>query len=147
MHLKSIWTDPRIETVELTWLTPSSVHGDNRHKTKILPTLLTQGLFYPLLCIKFTPGQWQQRVVQGTNKTSASRLPKPRINADGLVWVVKMGCNRYQAALEQNYTQIDCIFFNHTDDCVKMARWFEQCDPLHNTNCEPYSGKFNYIQL
>ena len=145
MNLKSIWTDPRIISVDLNKLTPSTVHGDDRHQTKILPTLLTQGLFYPLLCTKFTLSDWNTRVVNGTNKLSASRLPEPVINSDGLIWVVKMGCNRYRAAAELGYSQIDCMFFNNTDDCVKWARWFEQCDPLHHTNCEPYAGKFNYI--
>jgi hypothetical protein len=146
MHLKSNWTDTRIIPVELNKLTPSSVHGDGRHLTKVIPTLQTQGLYYPLLCIKFTESEWIKRVVKGTNKISASRLPEPMINSDGLIWVIKMGCNRYQAALELGYQSIDCIFFMNTDDCVKLDRWYTQCDPLHNTNCEPYAGKFNYIQ-
>ena len=146
MHLKSLWTDSRIQPVELDKLTPSSVHGDGRHQTKVIPTLKTQGLYYPLSCIKFTQSEWINRVVHGTNKISASRLPEPTFNSDGLIWVVKMGCNRYQAALELGYTSIDCIFFNNTDDCVKIDRWYTQCDPLHHINCEPYTGKFNYIQ-
>jgi len=145
MHLQSLWRDERITILDLDCLTPSTVHGDLRHRTKVMPTLKSQGLHYPLLCTKFTPNEYQIRVVQGTNKQSASRLLPARINSDGLIWVVKMGCNRYQAALELGYTQIDCIFFDNTDDCVKMARWFEQCNPLFNTSCEPYQGKFNYI--
>lgn len=148
MHLKSLWRDDRIIEVPIVKLSPTTVHANNRHQTKTSPTISSEGLCYPLCCVRFTAMEWVRRVVYGTNADSASRLYPPVINEDNFIWAVKMGCNRWHSARELGYTSIDCIFFNHTDDAVKMARWYEECDPLHTQGTDkfrPYAGLFSYI--
>ncbi len=143
MHLSSIWRDPRITAVPLSCLSPTTVHADYKHRTTVLPQIVNHGLWYPLNCVKFSQDHWQRRVIYGLPPASALRLPKPVINEDGFIWAIKMGCNRYQAARELGYHSIDCIFFDHTDDAVKVARWHQQCDPLHNPE-SVYMGVFDY---
>ena len=148
MHLASKWRDERIVEVDLNKLSPTTVHANFKHRNKTTPIIKAEGLFYPLCCVRFTAMEWVRRVVYGTNKDSASRLYPPIINDDNFVWAIKMGCNRWHSAKELGYTSIDCIFFKHTDDAVKMARWYDQCDPLHTQGTDkfrPYQGVFSYI--
>ena len=148
MHLKSLWRDPNIVEIDLDKLSPTTVHANFKHRIKTTPLIEQHGLYYPICCVKFTAMEWVRRVVYGTNADSASRLRPPVINKDNFVWAIKMGCNRWHSAKELGYTSIDCIFFKNTDDAVKMARWYEQCDPLHTQGTDKfraYAGLFNYI--
>ena len=148
MHLKSIWRDPKIIAVDLDKLSPVTIHENYRHRTKTTPSMQQYGLFYPLACVKFTSMEWVRRVVYGTNKEHAARLYLPVVNEDKFIWAVKVGCNRWHSAKELGYTSIDCIFFQHTDDAVKMSRWYDQCDPLHTQGTDkfrPYAGLYDYI--
>jgi hypothetical protein len=144
MELHSIYRDNRIVHIELSKLSPMDLHRDQRFKIKVVPTMQTQGLHYPLSCVKFTPAQWDRQM---RNHNEAHRLyQRPGIvNDDGVVWAVKMGCNRFEAAEYLGYTSIDVIFFQHTDTAVQWARWFEQCDPVNKPGCEEFSAKWDYI--
>lgn len=148
MHLKSKWRDDRIIEVDLNKLSPTSVYADHLHRTLVSPTMQIDGLYYPLCCVKFTAMEWVRRVVYGTNQDEGQRLYPPVVNEDNFIWAIKMGCNRWHSAKEFGYTSIDCIFFDNTDDAVKMARWHQQCDPLHTQGTDkfrPYAGLYDYI--
>lgn len=141
-HLPSVWRDSRICAVELELLSPTTVHADYKHRSHILPSIVEMGLQYPLCCVKLTPEEWYKRIHRPLNKISLSRLTPPKV-INGVIWAIKMGCNRYQAARELGYVSIDCIFFDTVDDAVKMARWHQQCDPLNHPSLI-YRGLYDY---
>ena len=91
MELRSIYRDNRIVHIELSKLSPMDLHRDQRYLTKVVPTMQTQGLLYPLSCVKFTPAQWDRQM---RNHNEAHRLYQRQgiVNDDGFVWAVKMGC-------------------------------------------------------
>jgi hypothetical protein len=143
MHLRSVWRSPDIKPVLLSKLTPTTVHADSKHRLTTTPHIQWWGLKYPLCCVRMTESEWYRRIVHPLNSDARTRLPKPLINPDGYIWAIKMGCNRYQSAIDLRYKSIDVLFFLHTDDAIKMARWHQQCDPLNNPHL-PYLGLFKY---
>lgn len=140
--LKSIWRDPRIEKFSLDTLTPMDTHGDHRWKTRDLPSISLNGLWYPILLYKVTPEWWYQKYLKWRPKTYYDITPK--VNQDGMIWAIKMGSNRYFCAKHLCYKAIDGIMFDNSDDCVKMGAWFRECDPLNKENHIVYQGKFSY---
>jgi hypothetical protein len=144
MILHSAWRWPEPEPVQLDQLTPSVVHENSRHRHKTTPSIQTESLWYPICCVKITLEYWEQYILGNYTDYYKKNLLPARVNSDNLVWMIKVGCNRYFSALELGYTEIDSVFFTDPSDAVRMARWYQQCDPVHNPHCEPYSGKFDY---
>ena len=137
MNCQSIYRDSRIQTVPLSKLSPMTLHKDGREQWKTLPTMKEQGMWYPIHVCKVDERLWVAQAISGISR-------KPIINEDGMIWGVKMGCNRFVTAEMLNYTTIDCIIHPTLDLCVQWARYFQHVDPLHNDNPEPFEGKFTY---
>jgi hypothetical protein len=146
MILHSAWRWPEPLPVALEKLTPSVVHENFRHRQKTTPSITSQGLWYPVCCVKITRDYWERFVVGNyTDVYKKHLLPAVVNQEDNQVWMIKVGCNRFFSARELGYSAIDCVFFSDPSDAVRMARWYQQCDPVNNQNCQPYSGKFDYI--
>lgn len=143
--LHSKWKDPRIQSIPLTLLTPMDIHSDNRYLTRDLPRIKSQGLWYPLLVYKVNPNWWNNIFVK--HRPAKCLWQDPVVNSDGYIWAVKMGSNRYQCARDLNYDAVDVIICNDANECVKIGKWFAQCDPLNNTNSLPYMDLFDYEHL
>ena len=141
-HLESKYRDPRIEAFELSKLTPMDLHNDARWQTRDLPSILSNGLYYPLMLYKVDPAWWHGPFTRWRPKDQ--EYVDPIVNEDGMIWAIKMGSNRYQCAAYLGYTSIDAIMFNNSNDCVKLAVWFRECDPLNNSNAPTYTGAFGY---
>lgn len=141
-HLASKWRDPRIQAYDLQKLNPMCLHEDRRYLTRDVPRIERDGLWYPILLYKVTPQWWTEKFAPWPY--SGCNLLPPVINQDGMIWAVKMGSNRWEAAVHLGYETIDAIMFDHSDDCVKLGVWFRDCDPLHNANCPPYTGAWEY---
>lgn len=142
MHLKSKWRDPRIRRYKLSKLTPMDLHDDERWLTRDLPNIEKNGLWYPIMLYRVHPSWWETHYSKWRSKNCF--INEPIINADGYIWAVKMGCNRYQCAVHLGYNTIDAIMFDNSDDCVKLAVWHRECDPLNNKNAPPYTGAYGY---
>lgn len=145
MHLQSKWRDPRIKPFLLSKLTPMDLHNDERWLTRDLPRIERNGLWYPIMLYKVTPDWWNTKFVSWRPK--GCYYIDPIVNEDEMIWAIKMGSNRYQCAQHLGYESIDAIMFDHSDDCVKLAVWHRDCDPLNNTNAQPYQGLFQYDNL
>jgi hypothetical protein len=39
------------------------------------------------------------------------------------------------------------IICKDANECVKIGKWFAQCDPLNNKNSLPYLGLYDYEHL
>lgn len=143
--LHSRWRDERIVSLELKFLTPMDLHLDNRYLTRDLPKIQMQGLWYPILVYRADPQWWNNVFVK--HRSKQCRYNTPIVNNDGTVWAIKMGSNRYQCAKHLKYDAIDSIICNSANECVKIGKWFAQCDPLNNTNSLPYMGLFDYEHL
>lgn len=141
-HLPATWEDPRKEPYLLNKLTPMDIHADDRYLTRDLPRIKEHGLWYPILVYRIDPNWWHGPYSKWRPKHLFH--PDPVVNEDGYIWGVKMGSNRYQCATHMNYDSIDAIMCEDADECVKIGRWFAQCDPLHNPNAPPYMGLFDY---
>ena len=131
-----------MRSFELSKLTPMDLHSDERWKTRDLTSIRDNGMYYPIMLYKVTLDWW--------NNTFAGWRPKmqeyvdPRVNDDSMIWAIKMGSNRYQCAVYLGYDSIDSIMFDNPNDCVKLAVWFRECDPLNNKDAPPYTGAFGY---
>jgi hypothetical protein len=145
MHLTSLYRDPRIQEFALSKLTPMDLHLDERWKTRDLPRVAEQGLWYPIMLYKVTPDWWHGPFSRW--RPRGCYYVDPVVNEDGMIWAIKMGSNRYQCACHLGYTSIDAIMFDHSDDCVKLGAWFRDCDPLNNSNARPYQGLYAYDDL
>lgn len=55
-----------------------------------------------------------------------------------------MGSNRYQCARDLGYDAVDVIICENSDECVKLGKWYAQCDPLNNIDAVEYLGVFDY---
>ena len=141
-HLSSKYRDTRINPYELDKLTPMDLHSDERWQTRDLPSIQTNGLWYPLMLYKITPEWWNGAFTKWRNKHN--RYADPIINEDGMIWAIKVGSNRYQCAVYLGYKTIDAIMFDNSDDCAKLGIWFRDCDPLNNSNAPAYTGAFGY---
>jgi hypothetical protein len=127
LHCK--WNDDRINSVRLNKLTPMDLHRDNRYLTRDLPRIKEDGLWYPLLVYKADPDWWNNTWVK--HRSSRCTYIDPRIASDGFIWAIKMGSNRYQSAVHLGYDAIDIILCNDANECVKLGKWFAQCNPLY----------------
>lgn len=143
--LHSIWRDTRIIAAQLSVLTPMDLHNDNRYLTRDLPAIRKHGLWYPLLVYTTTLDWWNNKFSK--HRSAQCFYIDPMVNSDGYIWAVKMGSNRYQSARDLGYTAIDIIMCDNADECVKLGKWFAQCDPLNNINSLPYLGLFDYEHL
>lgn len=143
--LYSKWRDSRITVVELNNLTPMDLHLDDRYLTRDLLSIQTDGLWYPLLVYQVDPTWWHSKWTK--HRSADCRYVDPVINADGTIWAVKMGSNRYQCAVALNYSAVEVIICNDANECVKMGKWFAQCDPLNNKYSLPYMDLFDYEHL
>lgn len=140
--LHSKWRDPRIEICRLDLLTPMDVHGDDRYLTRDLPRIRSQGLWYPLLVYSVTEHWWHNKYLSWRPKSLKPVIPT--VDRDGKILAVKMGSNRYQCARDLGYEAVDIIVCNSSDECVKLGKWYAQCDPLNNINPIEYQGLFDY---
>jgi hypothetical protein len=118
------------------------LHKDERWKTRDLPKIKEHGLWYPIMLYKISPYWWHNTYSRWRPK--ACEHARPVINEDGMIWAIKMGSNRYQCAVYLGYDTIDAIMFNNSDDCVKLAVWHRECDPLNNKDAPVYSGAYGY---
>ena len=143
--LHSIWRDNRIVVVELSRLTPMDLHLDNRYLARDLPRIQQQGLWYPLLVYRADTLWWNTVWIK--HRSAQCRYVDPTINDDGTIWAVKMGSNRYQSAVHLGYNAIDVIICSDANECVKIGKWFAQCDPLNNKQSLPYLGLYDYEHL
>jgi hypothetical protein len=141
-HLQAKYRDPRIQSYELAKLTPMDLHSDERWKTRDLPSIQLNGLWYPIMLYKVPLDWWNGAFTKWRPKTN--RYIDPIVNEDNMIWAIKMGSNRYQCAVHLGYDKIDAIMFNNVNDCVKLAVWFRECDPLNNNNAPPYTGAYGY---
>ena len=141
-HLQSKYQDPRIKSFELSKLTPMDLHNDARWLSRDLPSIISNGLYYPLMLYKVDPLWWHGPFTRWRPKDQ--KYVDPLVNEDGMIWAVKMGSNRYQCAVYLGYNSIDAIMFDNSDDCVKLAVWFRECDPLNNKDAPAYSGAYEY---
>lgn len=142
MHLQSQWRDPRIQPYALSKLTPMDLHRDQRWKTRDLPRIEEYGLWYPIMLYKITLDWWNGPFTKWRPKDCD--YVDPVVNEDNMIWAIKMGSNRYQCAKYLGYNSIDAIMFDTSDDCVKLAVWYRECDPLNNKQCTAYTGAFEY---
>ena len=143
--LHSKWKDNRIFSVELNKLTPMDLHLDDRYITRDLPRIKRDGLWYPLLVYRVDVDWWNNKFYY--HRSKQCRYVDPIVNKDGAIWAIKMGSNRYQCAMHLGYSAIDIILCNSANECVKIGKWFAQCDPLNNTNSLPYMGLYDYEHL
>lgn len=143
LHCK--WKDSRITTVDLNRLTPMDLHLDNRYLTRDLPNIKRNGLWYPLLVYRADPIWWNNTWVK--HRSAQCRYVDPIVNSDGTIWAVKMGSNRYQTAVHLGYNAVDVIVCDNADECVKIGKWFAQCNPLNNNSTLPYMGLYDYEHL
>ena len=143
--LHSIWRDHRIQSAELTKLTPMDLHLDDRYLHRDLPRIQQHGLWYPLLVYRADPVWWNTVWVK--HRSAQCRYTTPVINSDNTIWAVKMGSNRYQTAVHLGYDAVDVITCKDADECVKIGKWFAQCDPLNNPSSLPYLGLYDYEHL
>lgn len=139
------WKDTRISIISLEQLTPMDLHNDDRYLTRDLPSIQKHGLWYPILVYRADPRWWNEKWVR--HRSAQCRYVDPCINDDGFIWAIKMGSNRYQSALYLGYDAMSVIMCNDANECVKIGKWFAQCDPLNNTNSLPYMGLYDYEHL
>lgn len=145
MNLKAKYRDKRIRRYKLSTLTPMGLNRDERWRTRDLPSIVEHGLWYPIMIYCVTPKWWNNSFSKW--RSDECIYQDPVVNKDGLIWAIKMGSNRYQCAKHLGYTSIDGIMFYNSDECVKLAAWFRDCDPLNNKNPRPYQGLFSYDDL
>lgn len=141
-NLSSKWRDSRIVPYKLDKLTPMDLHRDQRWRTRDLPSIEEHGLWYPIMLYKVTPDWWYEKFIM--YPSTSVYYVDPVINEDNMIWAVKMGSNRYQCAVHLGYDTIDAIMFDNPNDCVKLAVWYRECNPLNNSNAQEYKGTFTY---
>jgi hypothetical protein len=140
--LRAQWQDSRKKIYPLHQLTPMDPHADNRHLIRDVPSIEAHGLWYPILIYCVDLHWWNTKYQIWRPKTLLSQ--DPVINSDGSIWAVKMGSNRLRAAAELGYDSIEGIMCKNSDECVKLGRWYAQCDPLNKTDTPEYLGIFDY---
>ena len=140
-HLSSRFRDPRIRAFTLRKLTPIYLQPDDRYLWRDLPSIRDRGLDYPILLYKTDPRWWAEKYDAWVHPHV--KHSTPIIADDGLVWTIKAGTNRYQAAVDLGYDTIDGIMCDHSDECAKLTMWFKECDPLRNPD-RPYTGAWSY---
>lgn len=141
-HLKSQWRDPRIQPYKISQLTPMDLHKDNRWKTRDLPSIQNNGLWYPIMLYPVTLDWWNNSFVRW--RPINCFYEDPIVNNDNMIWAIKMGSNRFQCARYLGYEFIDAIMFDNPTDCVKLSVWHRECDPLNNLYAVDYQGTFEY---
>jgi hypothetical protein len=140
-HLTSTWRDTRIKQFDLSQLTPIYLQPDDRYLWRDLPSIRDRGMDYPILLYRTTPLWWEEKYSSWVHPHV--KHSKPIVCADGMVWTIKAGTNRYQAALDLGYDSIDGIMCDDSDECAKLTMWFKECDPLRNPD-RPYTGAWSY---
>lgn len=141
-HLSAIYKDPRISVFRLDTLTPMDLHNDDRWQTRDLPSIQSNGMYYPILLYKMNLDWWNNKYKK--HHSSLNRHAKPIINSDGLIHAVKVGSNRYQCACYLGYKTIDAIMFDSQEECIQWGIWFRECNPLNNKNAVPFTGAYEY---
>lgn len=144
-HLNAIYLDPRTKAFRLDTLTPMDLHNDDRWITRDLPSIQTNGMYYPILLYKITLDWWNTRYKK--LYSSLNRHATPIINDDGLIHAVKVGSNRYQCANHLGYETIDAIMFDSQEECIQWGIYFRDCDPLNNKNAPSFTGAYGYSNV
>ncbi len=131
--------------MQLSVLTPMGLHTDNRYLDRDLPSILSHGLWYPLLvyCVDL---HWWNNIYSKHRPKNCDYLD-PIVFDDNRFWAIKVGTNRYQCAVHLGYDAVDAIICEDANECVKLGKWFAQCDPLNNIHSIPYMGLFDYEHL
>lgn len=140
-HLSSLYRDDRIQPFKLSTLTPTNLHNDDRWKTRDLPSLIENGLYYPLLIYKTDLYWWNTKYKK--LYSNLKRHATPVINDDGMIHAIKIGNNRYECAVHLGYETIDAIMLDSEKACIQLGIWFRDCDPL-NKDAPAYTGAFGY---
>lgn len=119
--------------MELSRLSPMSYHVDDRWRTRDLPRVQQDGLWYPLLYYKVTWDWWTEKFASWFSANSGwPYINPPTVNEDGYIWALKLGCNRYRVLKYMGYTSADAILFDNSNDLVKLGFYLRDKDPLHN---------------
>lgn len=133
-HCSSTYQEiPGIHSVDLKKLSPMTWKSDNRWYWRDMPTIIDNGLWYPLLYYKVTP-EWWHGGFAGVKQYTAmwEHIKSPVVNEDGLIWALKMGTNRLQALKFMGFTSVDAVCFANANDLINAGVHFRDEDPLHH---------------
>lgn len=133
-HCRALYQNlPGIHSVDLDKLSPMSYHDDERWRTRDLPMIERDGLWYPFLYYKVTLEWWNGgfEEIKGAY-SSWEMINPPVVCEDGFIWALKMGTNRLIALKHLCYTSVDAIYFEHPNDLIKTGIYLREEDPLHN---------------
>ena len=121
------------------------LHSDDRYLTRDLPRIKEQGLWYPILVYPVKPNWWSENYENWRNKDNP-HIFEPVVIGN-LIFAIKIGNNRYQCAKHLGYDSMDAIFLTTAIECVKLAKWFVQCEPLNNVDAVPYMDLLDYTDV
>jgi len=138
--LHCAWQDPSVETFELRKLTPMDLHKDERWKSRDLPRITRDGLWYPILVYKITLDWWENKFTKW--RSLDCWYMDPIVNEDNMIWAIKVGSNRYQVAEHLGYDSIEGIMCDNSDEAAKLGIWMRDADPLNTGRA--YTGEWAY---
>jgi hypothetical protein len=133
MHLKSKWRTTALQQIELSKLSLTYHHMKDSY-SPTCDSIQKFGLDYPLMIWKCTEDQWMKYFND----------PCYTLNEDGFIYGVMKGNMKTLIAKSLNYTTIDSMIYQMSDDALKMGVWHDHADPLHNHQCEPYRHILDY---
>ena len=132
-HCSSIWQDHKfIRPVEINKLSPMTWKQDNRWHWRDLPSIMDEGLRYPILYYKVSEEWWNTKFAKWKQHTPMWPHINPPIVIDGWIFAVKMGTNRLRALKYMHYDTVDSICFYNSDDLVKLGVYLRDEDPVKN---------------
>ena len=109
-HCTSIWTDNRIQSVELSKLSPMGWHADNRWYWRDLPRIMDDGLWYPMLYFKISLDWWNNSYFKRKGSHPMwEHINPPIVNEDNMIWGVYMGTNRLQCLKFMGYIGLQIV--------------------------------------
>ena len=117
------------------------IHKDGRWQYRDMPSIQSDGLFYPIACYWLNEDMWFRSFVRPLQH--AVDIREPIVNDEGMILAIKIGNNKFQVAEHLGYTHIDGIVFENSDEATKHGLWYRVCDPLHNPE-KIYLNTFNY---
>jgi hypothetical protein len=119
-----------IHSVDVTKFTPMTWKDDNRWYWRDMPTIMDEGLWYPLLYYKVTLDWWNGPFAEIKSVyPSWDHINPPIVNDDGMIWAVKMGTNRLTALKFMSYTSVDAICFPNSNELIKVGLYLRDENP------------------
>lgn len=141
MHLQSTWQSEAIIKKSLDDLTLGDIHEDNRYLTRDVPSILEEGLRYPIVFYVADRNYWDKLLIPTRDPAHRARLLVQQIPVD-FINIVKTGNNRVQAAKYLGYSSIDCLSFQDERLAIQWGKFFAEGDPLKTGT--PFTGKYTY---